>query len=222
MAGVVVSKNKQKHQQVQQGGRTLGSPPLPMASSPVTLKLDLGCAQNTREGFEGVDIVAAPNVKHVVNLFRYPWPWADNSVEQLNASHFIEHIPDIEVDDTGKQTDFGEGQDALFRFFDECYRILIPDGWVFLQWPSLRSDRAFQDPTHRRFIPEATISYLDRDWRVAMKLDHYNVHCHFKAFDVGHTYDLSIHSRHDQVRERYVRHYWNGTIDYSAKLKAIK
>jgi predicted SAM-dependent methyltransferase len=202
--------------------RTLGPPTLPMAASTVSLKIDLGCGQNPREGFEGADRVAGPTVKHVVNLFRYPWPWADNSIEQLNASHFIEHIPDVEVEADGTTAEWGEGQDALLRFFDECYRVLIPDGWLFLQWPSLRSNRAFQDPTHRRFIPEATMGYLDRDWRVSQKLDHYNVKCHFKAFDVGHTYDSSIHARHDQVRERFVQNYWNGSIDFCAKLKAIK
>lgn len=192
---------------------------LPLAAPVVTRKLDLGCGQSPKEGFEGVDIW--PGAKHVVNLFKYPWPFEDNSVLELHASHFIEHIPAIEVDAHGNQVPFGEGQDALFRFFDEAWRILIPEGFFALQWPSLRSDRAFQDPTHRRFIPEAMLNYLHKPWRETQKLDHYNVKCNFH-YDVAHSYDTALNARVEEVRALYVRNYWNGTIDFHAKLKATK
>jgi len=194
---------------------------LPVAKPPVTRKLDLGCGQNCREGFEGCDVAPGPGVVHVMNLLRYPWPFEDSSIAELHCSHFIEHIPMIEVDDQGNQVPFGEGQDALLRFFDECYRVLAPDAWMQCIWPSLRSNRAFQDPTHRRFIPEQTMGYLWKDWRVANKLDHYKVKCNFIS-DTGWTLDASLNARHDEVRSRYIHNYWNGTVDFVSKLKAIK
>ena len=56
------------------------------------LKLDLGAGQSPREGFEGVDL-NAPNPAHRVDLFSYPMPWEDSSVDELHCSHFIEHLP---------------------------------------------------------------------------------------------------------------------------------
>jgi len=193
---------------------------LVMASSS-KLKLDLGCGQNVREGFEGVDNVQGPGVKHQVNLLRYPWPFADNSVAELNASHFIEHIPAIEVHQDGSPAPWGEGQDALFRWIDECYRILEPGGWLHLIWPSLQSDRAFQDPTHRRFIPQATLSYFSKQWRIDQKLSHYNIRADFVGESMF-SYDQGLNARVDEVRNLYFNHYWNGKFDFHAKLKAIK
>jgi len=204
----------------------LVEPKLPLAPPPVTRKLDLACGQSPRDGFEGVDIWEG--AKHRVNLMRYPWPFEDNSVLELNCSHYIEHIPLINIDAAGNQVGYDElagsttrGQDALLRFFDEAYRILVPEGWFHVTWPALRSDRAFQDPTHRRFIPEAMLFYLSKKWRELNKLDHYNVRCNFEG-DWGQSYDSALNARVDEVRQLYFRHYWNGVMDFTAKLKAIK
>jgi predicted SAM-dependent methyltransferase len=202
---------------------------LVLAPSPTLVKLDLGGGQNEREGFEGVDL-NAPNIEHRVDLFQFPWPFADNSVDELHCSHFIEHIPnrDIVLSDirTGPScvpdtvAEF-VGKDMLFAFFDECWRILKHDGWLHLQWPALRSDRAFQDPTHRRFIPLETIQYMSRDWRKANALDHYRVNCHF-AGDLTYIADASINSLHPEAAARHVNCYWNALIDFSARMKAVK
>ena len=44
------------------------------------LKLDLGCGQRKQEGYEGVDIVPGEGIDHIVDLFQFPWPFADRSV----------------------------------------------------------------------------------------------------------------------------------------------
>src|SRR6185295_223721 len=181
-----------------------------LARPPVTRRLDLACGQNVREGFEGVDIW--PGAQHVVDLQRYPWPFEDESVLELNTSHYIEHIP-MEMVMSGRAcgkcgglgallgalhqipipSDVqgaipcpdcrGSGglakKDALFAFFDECWRILAPDGWLFVTVPAHRNDRAFQDPTHRRFITAQTFLYMNEDWRRTNRLDHYNAVCNF-------------------------------------------
>lgn len=195
--------------------------PPTLASSSPTLKLDLAAGQNPREGFEGVDIW--PGSKHVVNLLKFPWPFEDNSVDELHSSHFVEHIPMWHVDDSGEPI-FStglEGQDLLFRFFDECWRILKPDGWMQVHVPCHRSDRAFQDPTHRRFITSQTFLYLNRDWRNMNKLDHYNVKCHF-GVDVGHCMDAAFGLLHDEVQAKRFPSEWNLIIDWIAKLQAKK
>lgn len=194
---------------------------LPQLAKPlVTRKLDLACGQTPLDGFEGVDIFTG--AKHVVDLMKYPWPFEDSSVAELHCSHFIEHIPAIHVNDDGSPAHGTTGRDALFRFFDECYRILVPGGKMRVQWPALRSNRAFQDPTHRRFIPEETIAlYLNADWRKLNHLDHYNVICHF-AGNVGHTYDSNLNKRDPQVVREYLIHRWNHAVDFVGDLVSQK
>ena len=68
------------------------------AASPSLIKLDLGCGLNPREGFEGVDLYG-DKAKHKVDLFKFPWPFVDNSVDEIACSHLLEHIPAREVEE---------------------------------------------------------------------------------------------------------------------------
>lgn len=206
---------------------------LVLASPPAAsvVKLDLGGGQSPKEGFASVDL-NAPNPAHRVDLFKFPWPFADNSVEELHASHFIEHIPlrDVEEKDIVKQDSAAArdrvakefvGKDMLFAFFDECYRILKPGGDLTCIWPSLRSNRAFQDPTHRRFIPLEMLMYLDPGWRKANKLDHYRVNCHFQGN--GNFSMLQEETAYTaEVQNRRFNNFWNTILDFHAVMKAIK
>lgn len=191
---------------------------LPMAAAPVTRKLDLACGQSPREGFEGVDIWQG--AKHVVDLLRFPWPFEDNSVAELHCSHFCEHIPMINVDPSGSPVTHG-GQDLFLRFMDECYRILVPGGWMRVIVPSGRSNRAFQDPTHRRFFVETSFAYLAADWRLANKLDHYVVGCDF-GINVQTTVDSVLNAKAPDIAQREMQNYWNSTVDFHAIMQAIK
>ena len=74
------------------------APKLVEAASPSLIKLDLGCGLNPREGFEGVDLYGE-KAKHKVDLFKFPWPFKDASVDEIHASHFLEPIPAREVEE---------------------------------------------------------------------------------------------------------------------------
>ena len=105
-------------------------------------RLDLACGQSCREGFEGVDMFA--DAKHRVNLMRFPWPWADSSIDELHCSHFVEHIPMVYVSPEGEYRDVPAStgdRDLFFAFFDECWRILKPGGLMTVIVPALRSNR---------------------------------------------------------------------------------
>jgi predicted SAM-dependent methyltransferase len=58
------------------------------------LKIDIGCGSAKREGFVGIDYVAAPGVDHVIDVVREPLPFADNSVSFVHSSHVFEHVSD--------------------------------------------------------------------------------------------------------------------------------
>jgi hypothetical protein len=212
---------------------------------PVTRKLDLACGQSPRAGFDGVDIF--PGAQHVVDLQQYPWPFEDESVLELNCSHYIEHIP-MEYVGRGaicvrclgmghlmpgaiegsallspqcpscRGHGTSDAKDALFAFFDECYRILVPDGWLHIVVPAHRSDRAFQDPTHRRFITAQTFAYMNEDWRRANRLDHYNVDCNFIG-DCHPVVAAELNLRFPEIAQKMIQRDWNTVIDWTAKMQ---
>ena len=200
----------------------LGPPIKPVLVSPgVTLKLDLAAGQSPREGFEGVDIWEG--AKHQVNLLRFPWPFATGSVDELHCSHFIEHIPMEFVDAVGNYVPCGTpgAKDLFFRFFEECQRILKPDGWMTVITPCARNNRAFQDPTHRRFFVAESFFYLNKQWREVQKLDHYNTDVNFLG-DINPSVMAEMNARAPEVQAQKFNECWNTIIDWHVKLRVVK
>lgn len=208
------------------------TPPPEMAAAKPLL-LDLAAGQNPREGYEGVDIW--PGAKHCADLWKFPWPWADGSVEALHCSHHIEHIPcreveerDILIDPKKDGIEAWEaakkewvGRDMFFAFFDECWRILKNGGKMSVICPCARNNRAFQDPTHRRFIVAETFLYLNENFRKGNKLDHYRVKCDFNVqADPVVLTEMSL--LHPEAQQRRFTESWNTIIDWSANLVAVK
>jgi hypothetical protein len=191
------------------------------AAPPAALKLDLGCGQVPKEGFEGVDLYS-DRAKHKVDLFRFPWPFASNSVEEIHASHFLEHIPAREVEErdlSGSDRSY-LGADMLFAFMDECHRVLKTDCWMHVVVPSGRSNRAFWDPTHRRFFMQETFLYFSAEWRKLNGLQHYRVGCNF-GVDVTHSMPQDEGLRSADAQAQRFHNFWNVTVDWIAKLKKL-
>jgi hypothetical protein len=166
---------------------------------------------------------ARKTIKYEVNLMKFPWPWADGSVVELHSSHFVEHLPMIYVDAEGNEVPCGTpgAKDLFFAFFDECYRILAPGAWITIVVPCLRNNRAFQDPTHRRFYPAEAFFYLFKKFREVNHLDHYNVKCDFDG-KIDHTVMTDMNARSTEVQQRMFNELWNTIVDWVVRIKAIK
>jgi hypothetical protein len=222
----MVQKNKKKSSTASIV-RPVPTAPLALVEAPSmpSLKLDLGCGQNPRDGFEGVDLYG-DKAKHKVNLFRFPWPFADESVDEIYCSHFMEHVPAREIEEKDLVAIDPEvskrflGQDMLFAFVDECYRILKPGAWMHVIVPSGRSNRAFQDPTHRRFFVQETFLYFSAEWRKMNALDHYRAKCNF-AFDTGFSLPGEESMRSADAQNERFHHMWNVTIDWISKMQKL-
>ena len=120
------------------------------------LRLDFGCGPHPKEGFEGVDCIPFGDmVKHVLNIGRDPWPWADNSVDEAHASHFIEHLTNL------------NGAWERCHFFNELGRVLKPGAKCTLIFPHWASNRYYGDPTHKEPFSEMGFYYLSKAWRDA-------------------------------------------------------
>jgi SAM-dependent methyltransferase len=174
------------------------------------VRIDLGSGQRPADGWTGWDLWA-PETASVrrVDLMEFPWPAETASVDELRCSHYIEHIP------MGCTSD---GRDLLLAFFDEAYRVLKPGGKMTVVWPALQSVRAFQDPTHRRFIPAETMLYLDAAWRKANALDHYRVTCDFGLEALNPTVDQAFTLRAPEAQAWMLRGMWNVAVDHIAVL----
>jgi predicted SAM-dependent methyltransferase len=79
--------------------------------------LNLGAGKKLIENAVNVDVTAYPGIQQVVDLSVFPWPWADNSIDGIHASHVAEHFFDQK------------------KFFEECYRILKPKGFLRIVAP---------------------------------------------------------------------------------------
>ena len=174
------------------------------------MKLNLACGQTRIDGFEGVDIVRTDYSDVVHDLLSFPWPFEADSIEKVVCNHFIEHIPMREIN----------GKDLFFCFFDELWRVLQPGGQAMIVAPYGASDRAFQDPTHRRFIVAPTFLYLNRGWRKMNKLDHYDVRCNF-AFEHRLVGNPEFDLKHDDAKPFIQSHYWNSVLDINVTLTKL-
>ncbi len=176
------------------------------------INLDIACGQNKQPGYVGIDWAATDGVDMVHDLTVYPWPIESASVGQAFCSHYIEHIPMVEVQAHGHAA-----QDALLAFFDELHRIVAPGGQVTIIAPYYASMRCWQDPTHRRAISEATFLYANKGWREANKLDHYRVGADFD-FSYSYTVDQNWAARNEEARGFAFRYYLNAINDIQVTL----
>lgn len=56
------------------------------------MKVELGCGNNKKEGFYGLDIQRGPQVDLVINIEETKLPFDNDSVDYLYSSHTFEHL----------------------------------------------------------------------------------------------------------------------------------
>lgn len=118
---------------------------------PASLKIDLGCGPNKKEGFVGLDQYPFPGVDHVWDLAS-GLPFDAGSVEEVYSSHFVEHLNARE----------------RISLFNDLYRVMKPGAKMEMIVPHWGSCRAYGDPTHAwPPIGEMFFSYLLKEWRMS-------------------------------------------------------
>jgi len=100
---------------------------------------------------------------------------------------------------------------------EEVYRILKPGGKIKVIAPYYNSMRAWQDPTHKRAISEATFLYFNKGWRDTNKLDHYDI---TSDFDFVYGYDMVNEwaMKNEESRNFAIKHYTNVISDIHVTL----
>lgn len=170
---------------------------LAVVETPALLKLDLAAGQSVREGFQGVDIFDGADIVH--DLTMTPWPWADESCEELHCSHFLEHL---------------DGPQQI-AFMNEACRILIKGGKLTVIVPYWNSQRQWQDPTHKSPFPESKGLYFNQGWREQNKLTHGPYAAITADFDFSYGYNVSDQRFHLSTPEaqQFQMRYYVGVAD---------
>ena len=103
--------------------------------------LNLGCGSSPLPGFVNVDIVEGEGID-AADLSK-PWPWPDDSVDYVYASHVIEHLPD------------------KIHTMNELWRVLRNGAAALIHVPTTEGSGAWQDPTHVSFWNRRSFLYFE-------------------------------------------------------------
>lgn len=159
-----------------------------------SLKIDLGCGPNKRDGFVGADRLPFDGrVDVVCDLAVERWPWDDDSVDEAHSSHFLEHL-------TSPQR---------VHFANELWRVLKVGAKALVVTPHWCAARAYGDPTHQwPPVSEWWPLYLHEEWRMAnaphadARNDPTMLSCDFD-FVSGHSWHPALNDRSDVVRAEW-------------------
>jgi len=125
------------------------------------MKINLGAGSDIRDGYINHDITMLKGIDVVHDLNIFPWPWEDDSVDEIVARDIVEHLDDF------------------MRVMEELYRVLKPGGVMRIKVPYWNSVSRHADPTHKRGFHEITFQFFDPD-SVYCKERHYYTHARFR------------------------------------------
>lgn len=90
-----------------------------VAEQVATLRLNIGCGDFPLRGWLNVDADSNSAADQVLTV--PPLPWVAESVVEIFAGHFLEHLDRIDAED----------------FLSECWRVLVPGGTLGIVVPDM-------------------------------------------------------------------------------------
>lgn len=106
------------------------------------VSVDLGCGPNKKSGTIGIDILPLNGVDIVTNMEEGLTELPENSVDEYNSSHFLEHVVNFEL------------------LLSEIYRTLKPGGIARITVPHFSNPYYYSDYTHKRFFGLYSFDYF--------------------------------------------------------------
>lgn len=139
-----------------------------------------------------------------VKYEKYPWPYKDNSVEEIVCTNIFHKIP----------------SKLRGQFMEEAHRILKPKGKLSVHVPYWSHMRAIADfDAEWPPVCELSFCYFDKSQREAAKV-HPELKCDF-AFELstyGYTMESDTASRSAEVQADRNKHYTNSVTDLQIHL----
>lgn len=124
--------------------------------------LDVGCGRNKVAGAIGLDRFPVTGVDIIHDLEVFPYPFEDNSYDEIHARHVIEHV------------------ESVGRFLDELHRIARPGARIFINTPHYSYANSWRDPTHRWHFSAYSFEYFE----IGHPADYYAGNAKFRIISV--------------------------------------
>jgi len=123
-----------------------------------TIILDLGCGPlKKQKDWIGIDILDAEGVDIVGDIYEVIKAFPDNSVDEVHAYHFFEHISDVAA------------------LLIDLRRILKQTGFIEVVVPHFSNAYFYSDYTHKSFFGLYSFSYMVKDALLKRKVPNYNI-----------------------------------------------
>lgn len=174
-------------------------------------RLDIGCGSKKREGFHGVDQYPMEGVDTVLKIGAAKWPFADDSIEEVVSSHFLEHLT---------------AQERV-HFYNELYRVMKKGAKATIITPHWASNRAYGDPTHQwPPVAEMSFFYLKKEWRDSQaphtdfKWNKQGFKCNFEAI-YGYSFTPELGARPQEYVQYALANYKEAAQDLHATLTKL-
>lgn len=125
------------------------------------IRLNLGCGPKKKQKAGYINIDGRKSVKpdRVINLELAKLPFGTSSVDEICASHLLEHIRNF------------------IPLMEEMHRVCKPNAKVTIDAPHGLTEAGMGDPTHVRFLCCHTFDYFDRSSKFFL----YPFKCNFKV-----------------------------------------
>ncbi|MBI1817186.1 MAG: class I SAM-dependent methyltransferase [Deltaproteobacteria bacterium] len=170
--------------------------------------LDVGCGRSKRAGAIGVDLFPVAGVDVVADADRPPLPFRDDTFDEVNASHIIEHVQ------------------SLPDFMGEIHRVARPGALVCIATPHFSWIASWTDPTHRWHLSTRTFMYFTEGHFSA----HYT-HARYRCVSLtvsmprvwrrlGLQILLNLENRHRGFR--FVRKFWEEYLAFIIRAKEMR
>lgn len=113
------------------------------------MKLNLGCGSFRIDGHINVDKHKSKATDLEFDLETFPWPWPDNSVNEIVLNHVLEHL--------------GASTETYLNVIKELWRICANNAIIHIAVPHPRHDHFMIDPTHVRAITVEGLALFDQE-----------------------------------------------------------
>ena len=143
------------------------------------MRLNLGCGNDYQNGWVNIDISPMARCDVVADLSK-GIPYADNTVDEVIAIHFLEHL-----------------EDTIF-IMNEIWRVCKNGALVHIEVPDQSSLMAFADPTHKRVFNRESFAYYCSNGEHYWIHEIYGIKCNFEMINQK----VKEHKRHGVVKVR--------------------
>lgn len=158
------------------------------------MKFNMGCGHNKKPGYVNVDAFPEGAPDQVVDLESLPWPWPDNTAEEMVFNHSLEHM--------------GGDPKVFLGIMKEIYRVSKPGGVVQINVPHPRHDDFMNDPTHVRPVTAEMMALFNRElndqWREIGAANSPLAHYTGVDFETVNVQNV--------IEERYLSQYQSGEL----------